>query len=82
MNYEYEEDYYKKKDYLLDHIEGVASLIGNQSCDYVDMAYDYLDTIDAITLMGMPKSEVLRGYKKYVKQNWLRYLINDYGERI
>lgn len=92
-NQEYCKSYIEKENYLVMHdrseinidygveIDGNGFSVG-RTYNFVDMAYDYLDTLDVDTLMNMTKEDAWKGYVKFVEVHYTEYETNEFGERI
>jgi hypothetical protein len=82
-NQQYTKSYIDKENYITSHIGSEhLNIPKDKSFDFVDMAYDYLDTLGVDTLMLMSNKDAWKGYKNFVEAHCTEYEIDNWGERI
>ena len=76
-NQQYTKSYIDKENYITSHLGSEHLNIPNdKSFNFVDMAYDYLDTLDVDTLMSMSNEDAWSGYKNFVEAHCTEYEID------
>ena len=82
-NQQYTKSYIDKENYITSHIDREhLNIPKDKSFDFVDMAYDYLDTLGVDTLLLMSNEDAWNGYKNFVEAHCTEYEIDKWGERI
>ena len=93
-NQDYCKSYTEKENYLVMHDRSEINIdygmviaenglrVRRKTYNFVDMAYDYLDTLGVDTLMLMTKEDAWKGYVKFVEVHYTEYETNEFGERI
>lgn len=93
-NQDYCKSYTEKENYLVMHDRSEINIdygmvidenglrVRRKTYNFVDMAYDYLDTLGVDTLMLMTKEDAWKGYVNFVEVHYTEYETNEFGERI
>ena len=93
-NQDYCKSYTEKENYLVMHDRSEINIdygmvidenglrVRRKTYNFVDMAYDYLDTLGVDTLILMTKEDAWKGYVNFVEVHYTEYETNEFGERM
>ena len=81
----FEKSYENKEGYITSRVSRDMLNIpkdDEKSYDFVDMAYDYLDSLAVDTLLSMSNKDALKGHIEFINSNYPKYETDEWGERI